>query len=184
MGFFSSLKEGWYYAQHLREEEKESKAFSKKLEAQHNAICKQFNQDFDTFQTTQIQEGIDKGVDVSVYADKKFNFLQMEEICYGLTRGVDVQLYANPKWSHEQMSSIVCGLSDGLNGEFINELNPNMSSEDMHKIINQRVEENKFQQQSALQARKASEQANLQEYRNQEQQKMATKSMCGLDFGL
>lgn len=158
MGFFSSLKEGWYYAQHLRENEKMFKGWEKEHEAERKIFSQRYGQEFDRYQIEEIKDGIKDGVDVDLYADAK--------------------------WDELQMCEIRCGLKKGLNGDFINELNPKMTGEEMNGIIKLQVEDNQLQQQSAIQARKASECANLQEFRNQEQQKMATKSMGGIDFGL
>lgn len=62
----------------------------------------------------EIRKGLDKWVDVSVYADPAFNTNQMIEIREGLERGVDVTIYAHPKFTSHQMCEIRLGLEHGV----------------------------------------------------------------------
>lgn len=62
----------------------------------------------------EIRKGLDKWVDVSVYADPAFNTNQMSEIREGLERGVDVTIYAHPKFASHQMGEIRLGLEHGV----------------------------------------------------------------------
>ena len=55
-----------------------------------------------------------KGLDISKYADPKFNDLQMWQIRQGLEAGLDVSKYANPKFDYLQMEQIRLGLEAGL----------------------------------------------------------------------
>lgn len=70
-----------------------------------------YNQ-FDEYQKEQIEEGLRKGLDVSVYADPKFDSDQMFILMQGLEQGIDVIPYANPEFSFEQMCIIHNGLID------------------------------------------------------------------------
>lgn len=70
-----------------------------------------YNQ-FDEYQKEQIEEGLRKGLDVSVYADPKFDSDQMYILMQGLEQGIDVIPYANPEFSFEQMCIIHNGLID------------------------------------------------------------------------
>ena len=92
-------------------------------------------------QISEIQEGLEQGLDVSVYAKKEFfaiqmrqirlgqieklpievyastvyDWFQMEEIRRGLQDGVDVSVYCNPSISYDKMRQIRLGLRDGVN---------------------------------------------------------------------
>ncbi len=46
---------------------------------------------------------------------KKFNKKQMKEILLGLDRGLDVSIYAKPEFDADQMKQIRLGLEKGLN---------------------------------------------------------------------
>jgi hypothetical protein len=61
----------------------------------------------------QIRKGLKDGLDVSIYADPKFNSSQMEEIRWGLEDGIDVSQYADPKYTDSQMDKIRMGLRKG-----------------------------------------------------------------------
>ena len=54
---------------------------------------------FSELQQDQIRLGLEKGLDVSFYADPKYDYDQMSEIRRGLENGVDVSIYADPKFS-------------------------------------------------------------------------------------
>lgn len=60
----------------------------------------------DFYQVAQICKGIKYGVDVSVYADSKYNDKQMYELCAGLINGIDVSVYANELIDSAEMRSI------------------------------------------------------------------------------
>ena len=71
-----------------------------------------FNQ-FDKYQPEQRWEivcGLEKKIDISVYAKKKFNWKQMREIRLGLERNLDVSIYANSDFTWRQMEQIREGL--------------------------------------------------------------------------
>ncbi len=67
---------------------------------------------FDFYQIAQICKGLQRGVDVSVYADPKYNDRQMYELCAGLINGIDVSLYANEKIDDDEMRIIRLRLED------------------------------------------------------------------------
>ena len=46
-----------------------------------------------------IRDGLEKGFDVSIYDDKRFDHQQMYEILIGLKRNLDVSLYTDAKYS-------------------------------------------------------------------------------------
>ena len=55
---------------------------------------------------TQIRIGLQKGLDISFYADSKFAWEQMDEIRLGLEDKLDVSVYAKSEYSWEQMRQI------------------------------------------------------------------------------
>lgn len=61
-----------------------------------------------------IRSGLEEGLDVSIYADPKFDDGQMYEIFVGLLNGLDVSIYADPKFNNAQMRMIRYGLEDGI----------------------------------------------------------------------
>jgi len=69
---------------------------------------------FDDDQMRWIRRGLEEGVDVSIYADPKYNADQMLQIFVGLKNGVDVSWYADPKYDKYQMLMIYQGLEKGL----------------------------------------------------------------------
>ena len=70
--------------------------------------------DYNWRQMQEIRKGLEKGLDVSVYAKPEFDDWQMREIRRGLEQGVDVSIYAKPEFDHDQMMMIREGLEQGL----------------------------------------------------------------------
>ena len=64
-----------------------------------------FNQ-FDKYQSSEILIGIDKGLDVSIYAKPEYSWKQMHQIREGLEANLDVSEYAKPKYSGQKMEEI------------------------------------------------------------------------------
>jgi hypothetical protein len=60
-------------------------------------------QDFDDFQLNEIRVGLDRGVNVSLYADRVYHWGQMQMIRNGLERNLDVSKYADPRVSLNDM---------------------------------------------------------------------------------
>lgn len=73
------------------------------------------NKDFLAFQMYQIREGLLEGLPVKHYAKPEFDWFQMEEIRLGLKDGVDISYYAKPEIDYEKMRQIRLGLHDGVN---------------------------------------------------------------------
>ena len=64
---------------------------------------------FDQFnekQQEQIRLGLEKNIDVSIYANSNFNFLQMRQIRLGLEKDLNVSIYAKPKYNWKKMKRI------------------------------------------------------------------------------
>ena len=69
---------------------------------------------FNYSQKEQIRFGLEKGLDVSIYAKPEFKGSQMEQIRFGLEKGLNAHIYAKPEFNYEQMRQIRLGLERGL----------------------------------------------------------------------
>ena len=69
---------------------------------------------FDKYQLRLIRQGLDAGLDVSIYANPKLSFEQMREIEHGLNYGFDMTKYTSGDYSEDQISQIIFGLVEGL----------------------------------------------------------------------
>lgn len=74
--------------------------------------CGYYSQQLDV-----IRKGLEKGFDVSIYDDIRFDYRQMNEIFIGLTRNLDVSVYANAKYSSVVMKYASQALSHGVQGD-------------------------------------------------------------------
>ena len=62
--------------------------------------------DFNEEQISQIYFGLNNNIDVSVYANSKFDWRQMQEIREGLENNLDVSIYAKKEYNSYQMKRI------------------------------------------------------------------------------
>ena len=69
---------------------------------------------FDEEQKTEIIKGLEKNLDVSIYAKPEYTWQQMEEIRKGLKENLDISWYTNPDISARAMELIRWGLEDNL----------------------------------------------------------------------
>ena len=69
---------------------------------------------FNYSQKEQISFGLQKGLDISIYAKPEFKSSQMEQIRFGLEKGLNAHIYAKPEFDYEQMRQIRLGLERGL----------------------------------------------------------------------
>ena len=60
----------------------------------------------------EISWGLEDNLDVSIYANPKFNSNQMWQIREGLEDNVDVSIYAKTEYSWEQMEQMRLELSE------------------------------------------------------------------------
>ena len=67
---------------------------NKEQELTYNELVSKFN--FDEEQKKEIKSGLDRGIDVSIYAKPEFNFKQMKTIKNGLIDNTDSSWYAKP----------------------------------------------------------------------------------------
>ena len=67
--------------------------------------------DFSPDQKREIEEGIEAGLDISMYARPEFLAMQMRQIKMGLMEGLDVKIYADPAYDWFQMEQLRKGLS-------------------------------------------------------------------------
>ena len=58
--------------------------------------------------------GIDKVIMKKIEESGKFNYSQKEQIRFGLEKGLNVHIYAKPEFDYEQMRQIRLGLEQGL----------------------------------------------------------------------
>ena len=72
------------------------------------------NGKFNYSQKKQISFGLQKGLDISIYAKPEFKGNQMEQIRFGLEKGLNAHIYATPEFDYEQMRQIRLGLERGL----------------------------------------------------------------------
>lgn len=54
-------------------------------------------QDFDEMQLNEISIGLERNVNVSIYADRAYHWGQMQMIRCGLERNLDISKYADPR---------------------------------------------------------------------------------------
>ena len=64
-----------------------------------------FNQ-FNRYQQEEILKGLEKDLNVSIYAKPEFDWKQMDEIRRGLKDNLDVSIYAKPKIDFKEMKQI------------------------------------------------------------------------------
>ena len=60
----------------------------------------------DELQSKEVLLGLSNGVDVSLYADPKYDFKQMEQIRLALEEGIDTQTLLNPDISSKEMRNM------------------------------------------------------------------------------
>ena len=63
---------------------------------------------YDKYQMEQIRWGLKHNLNVSIFADPKYNYNQMRAIRWGLEHNLNVSLYADPKYNENQMNLIRC----------------------------------------------------------------------------
>lgn len=83
-------------------------------------------------QINEIQEGIELGLDTSMYAKKEFFAIQMRQIRLGMMEKLPVEVYASTAYDWFQMEEIRCGLQDGV--DILVYANPSISYDRMRQI--------------------------------------------------
>lgn len=84
------------------------------LSKEQLAQLKELLRDFYADEIREILSGLERGVDVSIYANTDYDKEQMQVIRLGLEAGLDVSFYADPKFSFGQMTQIYLGLKAGV----------------------------------------------------------------------
>jgi hypothetical protein len=96
------------------------------------------NEDFVSNMNQEQMEVIIKGlvrkINVSLYADPRFDHEQMDVIYDGLLNRVDVSVYANRKYDAEQMKQILRAIKRGV-WKINLVANPELSAEQMFEIV-------------------------------------------------
>lgn len=72
---------------------------------------------YDNRQLSEIYAGICENLDVSRYDNEAFEAEQMWELRLGLKHGIDISVFNNPKFAFNQMDEIRQGLAENLNVE-------------------------------------------------------------------
>ena len=90
------------------------------------------NSGFTLDQINEIQEGLELGLDTSIYAKKEFFAIQMRQIRLGMMDKLPVEVYASTAYDWFQMEEIRCGLQDGV--DIMVYANPSISYDRMRQI--------------------------------------------------
>ena len=90
------------------------------------------NPSYDSYQMNEIRWGLEKNLDVSLYATTKYNWRQMSQIREGLERHLDIGVYADSKYDDLQMEQIRLGLEDKL--DISAYTNPEYNADQMEQI--------------------------------------------------
>ena len=84
-------------------------------------------------QWREIENGMKRNLDVTVYAKPEYNAGQMKEIRIGLDKGTDVESFLNPDFSDKQMREIRRGVEAGF--DVSTYAKPEISAGDMRKAF-------------------------------------------------
>lgn len=98
----------------------------------NNLDTSYFNKGFSSLELDEIIYGLKEKLDVSIYANHKFDYKQMEQIRLGLLFGIDVSIYAKYEFDYEQMEQIRDGLYKDIDISWYN--NPNLNWLQMQEI--------------------------------------------------
>ena len=71
-----------------------------------NLIKTNWFKQFNKYQQEQILDGLERNLDISIYAKKEFDREQMRQIRFGLEENLDVSLYAKKEFTWKQMREI------------------------------------------------------------------------------
>ena len=71
-----------------------------------NLIKTEWINQFNKYQQEEIIKGIEDNLDVSLFANPKFDVSQMEEIKKGLKSNLDVSIYAKPEIPFKKMRQV------------------------------------------------------------------------------
>lgn len=77
------------------------------LSIKNSMFIKHHASEFNEQQLEVLRKAIEHGVDVTQYADPKYDAYQLNNIFIGLLNGLDVTYYADPSFSSQQMSTII-----------------------------------------------------------------------------
>lgn len=94
---------------------------------------------FFAIQMRQIRLGMQEGLPVEVYARKEYDWFQMEEIRKGLESGIDVKKYADAAVSYDRMRQIRKGLEAGIDLSGYSKLEPGLLKQ-LRKAVEAKVQ--------------------------------------------
>ena len=104
-----------------------------------NLIKTNWFKQFNKYQQEQILEGLERKLDISIYAKPEFDNFQMRQIKLGLINNLNVSLYAKEEYSWKQMATIRTGLEADLDVSSL--LDSDISSFFMNISINNLLKE-------------------------------------------
>ena len=79
-----------------------------------NLIRTEYFNQFNKYQQEEIIEGLERNLDISLYAKKEFDNFQMRQIKLGLINNINVSLYAKEEYSWKQMAALRTGMEAEL----------------------------------------------------------------------
>ncbi|MFI3211218.1 MAG: hypothetical protein R3Y64_09270, partial [Peptostreptococcaceae bacterium] len=69
-------------------------------------LLSKYSKDFNLSQINQIKSGLDKGLNISIYAYPKFNYKQMKQIKEGLEANININVYLDETINSNVMKEI------------------------------------------------------------------------------
>jgi len=91
-----------------------------------------------TIEAYIIAQGIREGLDVSIYADRQFDYQQMEQVYLGLRSGIDVSIYAVERFTSEEMKETRLCLEAGMSKDYF--INPTGTWKEAYALRDTRKE--------------------------------------------
>ena len=101
------------------------------------------NPEFLAIQMREIRLGLEEGLKVSLYADTAYDWFQMKEIRKGLEKKLDVSKYADPKIPFEVMHQIRKGLAEGIDLSFAKSI-PAGTLRELRKAMAEKIDIRKY----------------------------------------
>lgn len=87
---------------------------------------------FSWYQLEEISLALSQSLNVTSWADPKYNYSQMRQLRKGLENGVNIKEYLNPDIDSHQMYELRLGLEEGLPIELYKD--KGLSAEQMHEV--------------------------------------------------
>ena len=91
----------------IDDDRRSSMKLQNNLSIKNSMFIKHHESEFNEMQLEVLHRAIGCDVDVTKYADPKYDAYQLNNIFVGLLNGLDVTYYADPSFSNQQMSVII-----------------------------------------------------------------------------